>query len=908
MQGFNVFRRENTRVYPQFENSMAGFQHISGGWPQDYRPAALTYRHYPGDISANLWGYGSFDGRMGIGGGARFEAVAPLKSPGMVRGLMRKAGSEQISDLQTAPTEPQAALAYNYRQVDGDKSGRLDADVGAGPQPDLGKVTARKNLNETAFFFPRLLSGPDGVVRMEFTMPEALTEWTFMGFAHDRELRGGYLTDKAVTSKDLMVEPNPPRFVREGDTIEFTVKVSNQSAARQTGKVRLTFADARTLRDSNAELGMRNAEQSFDIPSKESKAFAWRISVPDGMDFLTYKAVGATDRLSDGEEGYLPVLSRRILVTESLPLPIRGAQTKAFDFARLRESGKSRTLKSENLTVQMVSQPAWYAVMALPYLMEFPYECSEQVFNRLYANTLARFIANGDPKIRRIFDLWKNTPALDSPMEKNQDLKSVMLEETPWLRQANAESQARRNVGLLFDANRLDSETKQTFDKLAQMQLGDGLWPWFPGCRGDEYITLYIVTGFGRLRHLGAEGVDMSAAIKALSTLDGWMDGRYHDILKLPHPEEYVPTYLDAFYLYGRGFFLKDKPVAKEHQAAVDFFLQQSRRFWLKVDSRQSQGHLAIGMKRFGDTVTPAAIMNSIKERSVSNEELGMFWRELELSWWWYRAPIETQALMIEAFDEVMGDAAAVEACKVWLLKQKQTQDWKTTKATADAIYGLLLRGRNLLASDALVEVSLGGETIKPEKVEAGTGFYEQKFVRGEIKPSMGRITVKKTDEGVSWGSVHWQYLEDMTKVTAYEGTPLTLKKTLYRKNTTKKGQVLEPVKGALAVGDELVVRIELRVDRDMEYVHLKDQRGSGTEPVNVLSQTKFQDGLAYYESTRDTASHFFIHYLPKGAYVFEYSVRVQLRGAYQTGIASIQCMYAPEFNSHSESFALEVR
>ena len=285
-----------------------------------------------------------------------------------------------------------------------------------------------------------------------------------------------------------------------------------------------------------------------------------------------------------------------------------------------------------------------------------------------------------------------------------------------------------------------------------------------------------------------------------------------------------------------------------------------------------------------------------------------MFWRDLELSWWWFRAPIETQAMMIEAFDEVMGDAMAVEDCKVWLLKQKQTQDWKTTKATADAVYALLLRGTNLLASDALVEVSVGGQTIKPEHVEAGTGFYEKKFVRGEIRPEMGHIVVKKVDDGVSWGSVHWQYLEDMTKITPYEGTPLKLRKSLYTKVTTKKGQVLEAVKGPLAVGDELVIRIELRVDRDMEYIHLKDQRGSGTEPVNVLSRYKYQDGLAYYETTRDTASHFFIDYLPKGVYVFEYSTRAVHRGQYQTGVAEIQCLYAPEFNSHSESVRLEVR
>jgi hypothetical protein len=218
------------------------------------------------------------------------------------------------------------------------------------------------------------------------------------------------------------------------------------------------------------------------------------------------------------------------------------------------------------------------------------------------------------------------------------------------------------------------------------------------------------------------------------------------------------------------------------------------------------------------------------------------------------------------------------------------------------------LRGADILASDAIVEVTVGGDTIKPEKVEAGTGFYEERILGGDIKPALGEITVKKIDDGVAWGSVHWQYMEDMSKITPHEGTPLTLKKALFTKINTATGPKLEPVTGALGVGDELVVRLILRVDRDMEYLHLKDQRGSGTEPVNVLSQYKYQDGLAYYESTRDTASHFFIDYLPKGTYVFEYSSRVQHKGEYQTGIANIQCMYAPEFNSHSESFNLEVK
>jgi hypothetical protein len=257
-----------------------------------------------------------------------------------------------------------------------------------------------------------------------------------------------------------------------------------------------------------------------------------------------------------------------------------------------------------------------------------------------------------------------------------------------------------------------------------------------------------------------------------------------------------------------------------------------------------------------------------------------------------------------------MNDSQAVEDCKVWMLKMKQTTDWKTTKATADAVYALLLRGDNLLKSDALVEVSVGGQTIKPEKVEAGTGFYEQKFLRSEVNPSLATITVKKTDPGVSWGSVHWSYLEDISKVTPHEGTPLKLEKKLYKRTYAKSGPLISAIKQdeAIGVGDEVVVRIVLRTDRDMEYVHLKDHRGSGAEPVNVLSRYKYQDGLGYYESTKDTASHFFIDYLPKGTYVFEYPVRVQLKGKYPTGFANIQCMYAPEFNSHSENINMEVK
>ena len=879
--GFNVFRRDYSQVQSMFENQLKRLQTLHHSWRVSNRNGSLSYRKFPAQIIRNSYGF----------------QFSPGRARRMQKGRMEFWGAE--SDAFAAA--PMAAMALTEAA---DKA--MPPSAPPESSPDLSKVSARKNLNETAFFFPHLIAGEDGVVKLEFTMPEALTEWNFIGFAHDSELRGGLLSGSTVTSKDLMVQPNPPRFLREGDIVEFTVKVSNQSATRQTGTTRLTFADARSGDSVDRQLGNAIRDKEFDLAAGESSSLAWKLKVPDGMGFLTYKAVGSTGKLSDGEEGMLPVLSRRVLVTESLPLPIRGKQKKQFEFTKLLASGSSGTLEHQSLTVQMVSNPSWYAVMALPYLMEYPHQCAEQTFNRLYANSLARHIAQSDPKIHRVFEQWRATPTLDSPLEKNQDLKSVMLEETPWYGQAKSESQARRNVGILFDDNRLDSEVARMMRRLSELQRDDGAWPWFPGGPSNDYITLYITTGFGRMRHLGVQ-VDTTAAVKSLNRLDAWVTKQYNSIRPADRNRNHLSTTI-ALYLYGRSFFLKDKPVSAEHSQAVDYWKSQAMTYWLELAHRQSQAHLAVALKRMGEIESAKGIMASLKERSVSDDELGMFWRDQEISWWWYRAPIETQAMMIEAFDEVMNDQQAVEDCKVWLLKQKQTQDWKTTKATADAVYSLLLRGSDLLASDTLVEVSLAGSSIEPQDVEAGTGFYQQRFVRGEVKPAMGEVIVEKSDEGVAWGSVHWQYLEDIGKITPHEGNPLTLTKELFVKENTKKGPVLEVVDGPVEVGDELVVRVVLRTDRDMEYVHLKDQRGSGTEPVNVLSRYKFQDGLAYYESTRDTASHFFVDYLPKGTYVFEYSTRVQLRGEYQTGIANIQCMYAPEFNSHSESLPITVK
>lgn len=912
--GFQCFPDDYSTARVLFCNRSAWFDHVRGRTDLGIQPVEIRYRDFPPDLVQR-------------GGGMTPMVYSVRGVAQRTRGL----GALGVPAMTAAAPAKEEALAADSASFAAPREKGAPETQSSGEA--IAQVVPRRNLQETAFFLPQLTSDSNGVVRMTFTLPEALTEWRFLGFAHDRGLRSGRLEGSSVTARELMVQPNPPRFVREGDVIEFSAKVVNQSETRQQGTVQLHLTTLTDEKAADAELGNRNPDIQFDVPAKESRSYSWRLQVPDGIGFLGYKVVAAADRVSDGEEGQLPVLARRVFLTESMSLPIRGPATEEFTFTSLRDSKDSETLRHSGLTVQLVSNPAWYAVLALPYLMEYPHECTEQVFHRFYANSLAHHIAARDARIKAVFDQWRATPALDSPLEKNPDLKSVAIEETPWLREAKNESEARRQVAVLFENTRMEHERSLALQKLAEMQLADGGWPWFPGGPLDEYMTLTIATGFGRLRHLGIE-IPVELPIRALPVLDRWMHERWQ---RLKDQRRLDVNNLDptvALYLYTRAFFIKESPLEEHHRASFEYWLGQARTHALQLNHRLPQGHIALALGRLSklnpnpkDTATAQALVRSLRERSVNNPELGMFWREDEASWWWYRAPIETQALMVELFDEVASDTKSVEDLKVWLVKQKQTQSWRTTKATADAVYALLLRGTDLLAASKPLELTLGDRHIRPgvstesedaeqlrkreaarvSQPEPGTGFYESRVPGAEVSAKLSQLVLKKEDAGVAWASVHWQYFEDLSKVAPYKGTPLHVTKALFTRTNSVSGPRLTPVTGPVQVGDELIVRLELRVDRDMEYVHLKDQRGSGTEPVHVLSSYRFQDGLAYYQSTRDTASHFFISYLPKGSYVFEYPLRIQHRGDYPAGFASVQCLYAPEFNSHSGNVGLKV-
>jgi len=837
--------------------------------------------------------------------------------------------SEVAEYDQAAPMDEISGGDYKATLATGTTTGLEQQNMPAGVDTrmvDLSNVSARSNFNETAFFFPQLTTSANGDVKIKFTIPESLTKWRFLGMAHTQDLKFGTIQEDVVTQKDLMVVPNVPRFLREGDKITISAKISNVSAENLAGRVQLDLIDPFTETSLNEQFKLKIVQQDFTADAGKSTVVSWSIEVPYQLSAVKYKIVAGAGNFSDGEENVLPILSNRMLVTEAMPLPVRGNQTRTFNFEKLKNSNKSKTLKHHRYTLEFTSNPAWYAVQAMPYMMEYPYECSEQTFTRYYSNAIASHIMNSNPKVKEVIEAWgKDSPeAFLSNLQKNQELKELILEETPWVLDAKNEEQSKRNLAVLLDMERMSKELDKALTKTIKSQSVNGGWPWFPGMPESRYITQHVICGMGHLDHLGIKDVKDNHKVwqmvkKGVDYLDGEIVKDYR------YAKRWDPNYLtnqhlgydQVQYLYSRSFF-PQLELNKDTKEAVGYYTDQAVKFWLNFNI-YAEGMIALAAHRFEMVELSTDIVKSLKDRSIHHDEFGMYWKDYQLGYYWYEAPIETQALMIEMFNDVTNDQESVEELKIWLLKQKQTTNWKTTKQTTEAVYALLLTGSDLLANDEVVEITVGGKPIEyvanpssenpyQVKAQAGTGYFKTAWTEEQVKPEMGEITVKKASAGIAWGAAYWQYFEDLDKITFAE-TPLSLQKQLFTVEVSNQGEQLKPItdKNVLHVGDKIRVRIELRTDRNLEYVHMKDMRASGFEPINVLSMYKYQDGLGYYEATKDAATNFFFDYIPKGTYVFEYDLRVQHKGDFSNGITTIQCMYAPEFTSHSEGIRVLV-
>ena len=781
-------------------------------------------------------------------------------------------------------------------------------------------IPVRTNFNETAFFYPNLRTDESGNVSFSFTAPDALTEWKIRMLAYTSDLKVGTLEQSIKSQKELMIVPNVPRFVRHGDTLLFTAKVVNFSDKEITAKSEIEFFDAITMVPVSIFVGNISNQISSEISAKQSKSISWKISIPDNISMLAYRITSSTSTTSDGEERMFPVLTNRMLVTNSLSMNVGSASEAKFNFESLANYVDNGSIRNYRYTLEFTSNPTWYAVQALPSLSKPTNNNTMSLFNMYFANSISSYIVNSNPVIRSVFESWKNiTPdAFLSNLQKNEELKNAVIGATPWVLDAEDESEQKRRIGILFDVNRMSDEKENVITKLIKAQLSSGAWPWFNGMRADRHTTQSIVLGMAKLHHKGvldlkSDNKRLMMVRKAVKWLDGEITNDYKKLKKVNSSsmKDYQLRSSQTQYLYLRSILLDIIPLNDKSEEAVNYYTNQAKKYWLK-QSNYLQGMTAIMLYKFGHRNESEAIIRSLKERSLYSKEMGMYWRQ-SAGWNWYQAPVETQAMMIEAFSILDNNPTLIEQQKVWLIKQKQTQHWKTTSATSEAIFALLMYGNSTLTNNELVNITVGDKELditgnSDTKTEAGTGYFSTTWSGEEITPELAEITIVNPNNNIAWGAAYWQFFEDMDKIESHD-SPLSIKKKLFIESNTDKGEVMTEIEAGqkLSTGDKVVVRLIISSDRNMEYVHLKDMRATTFEPISQNSGYTYSGGLWYYKNITDVSTEFFIRYLQKGTYVVDYPLFVTQEGDFTNGIATIQSMYAPEFGSHSSGIRISV-
>lgn len=763
----------------------------------------------------------------------------------------------------------------------------------------------RTNFAETAFFYPQLRTNELGEVAFSFTMPQSLTQWNFRGYSHTKNMMTGMLDATAFTAKDFMLTPNMPRFVRVGDKTQIAATISNLSGKAVKGTAIFTLFDPMT------EKIISSQRQKFSVEAGKTTAVNFHFEATDRYDLLGVRMVADGGTFSDGEQHLLPVLSNKDYITETLAMPIRGEETRTFSLDSLFNHN-ARTATERRLTVEFTGNPAWYAVQALPVLSLPSTDNAISWATAYYANSLAGYIANSQPRIKAVFDSWKLAGGTKntflSQLEKNQDVKNILLAESPWLLEATTEAEQQARIATLFDVNQMNGRNLSAFTKLKELQGEDGGWGWYKGMSGSQYITGYITGLLVRLplmtkEPLPSEVVEMKQ--KAFGFLHKQALEEYRMIRKAEKNGTKITTISDATMNYLYLVALGNEKVPAANEAAYLYFLSMVNRN-LENGTMVCKAQSAIILLKAGRTSQANEFLASIKEHLVQTDEMGAHFAFYANPYAWGMLPIPAHVEVMEALLMAGGNETLVEEMKLWLLKQKQTTSWDTPIATADAVYALLCQGSDLLDNRGDVRITLGNkvmETFSPAKTTVpGLGYIKETFTQGSPELKAKSITIEKRDAGIAWGAVYAQYLSPISDVKQ-QGGELNIEKKLYVEHIAADGKKsLQPITDVaqLSIGDKVVSRLTISLDRAMDFIQLKDQRGACFEPVGALSGYRWNNGFGYYVEVEDAATNFFFDHLGKGVYVLEHSYRIARGGTYETGLATIQCAYAPEYASHS--------
>ena len=775
-------------------------------------------------------------------------------------------------------------------------SAQEKAEMGSSEElAETGDIQIRENFAETAFFYPQLRTNETGEVSISFVLPESLTRWKFMGLAHTQNVDYGKIEATATASKEFMLQPNMPRFVRVGDKANIAASLMNLSDKGVKGTVRMELFNPET------EKVFYSQKQKFDMKGGETGHVNFAFEVSDKYAVMACRMVADGDTFSDGEQRYIPVLTDKQWVTETVPLNVNGEGMHTFSLENLFNK-HSKTASEQRLTVEFTAHPAWYAVQALPVVANPQNEDALSWATAYYAHSLAACIVKENPRIKQVFDSWKaqggTKETFMSNLQKNQELKNILLAETPWLTEATNEAEQKQRIATLFDLNTMNSGLAVSVEKLRELQNGDGAWSWYKGMQGSRYVTTQVMEMLVRLNALTPQDADsrMQPMIqKGFEYLGKQAAEEYKSMKEAEkkgavgiRPSEQVLRYLYICALDGKA------PVdEKVNRYFIDKLSGEGKELTI-----YGKALGAIILQQAGKVAEAKLFMQSLMEYSVVTDEMGRYFDTPKARYSWFSYKIPTEVAAMEAIQRITKDTKAIDEMKRWLLKQKQTQTWETPIATADAVYVLMATGTSdLLANTGGVEITLGKEVIWTSADDA-IG-YIKKTMSGDVM-NIKKIRVDKEGAGMGWGAVYAQYLESMDQISG-QGNGLSVSRQLY------KGDEALNESAPLKVGDKITVRLTIKADRDMDFVQIKDDRAACMEPLQAVSGFRWSNGLGYYQATKDASTQFFIDQMRKGTYVIEYQVYVNRTGEYQAGIATVQSAYAPEFGGHTGGYRVMV-
>jgi 5-hydroxyisourate hydrolase-like protein (transthyretin family) len=821
------------------------------------------------------------------------EESSSIKVRGKAAGIMTKNSEELLDEV--------VVVGYG---VSDEAQSKTDGNV-----QTVGSGQVRTNFAETAFFYPQLLTNEKGEVVFSFTMPESLTTWNFRGYAHTKDMLLAELDEEVVTSKDFMLTPNLPRFVRVGDHTVLAATVDNRTERALAGVVTLTWFNPLT----NEVVATQ--KQPFATEAKQSVAVQFAFTATDRYDLLGCRLVAESENFSDGEQHVIPVLPNKEYVTEALPITVLPGKEQEYSLADLFNKG-SQTATSRKLTVEFSSNPAWYAIQALPSVSNPESDNAISWATAYYANAMASYLVEQQPCIRQAMDAWKmmggDKDTWVSNLLKNQELKDLLAEESPWLLEAQSETAQMERLATLFDLNNMNNKLAVAQQKLKALQLPDGSWSWYNGMSGSRYITTYVLETLLRLGRnqevkLPAETEEM--VVGALNYLHAEMLKVYQleqEALKKGQTEPGITDgqteYLYLVYLWGKG-------VPAANQKAYGYFLQKLSRSVAGL-SLADKARAALVLHAAGKEKASAEALASLKEHTVYKPAEGRFFAFGSAPQTWNMRRMATQVVAIEAFETLSNDTVLTDEMKVWVLNQKRTQQWDSPVATVDAIYALLLRGKDVLTADASLNVKVGGkEWSVGSSVTNVMGYRKEVITDAATVKRAKNIRVSKQGKGLAWGGVYAQFNEEFGKITRYGTAGLSVDKVIYAERVADGKKQLQLITAAnpLQVGDRVVVRLTIRLDRDMDFVQIKDRLAACMEPLNPVSGYRWSAGGGCYVEVKDASTQMFFSSMSKGVHVWENTYVVSRPGTYEAGIATVQGAYTPEYSAHSASTTLEV-